>query len=181
MTFDEASDERSTLLAPPNRVVASLQAAELIRLLEDRNGALMFHQSGGCCDGSSPMCYPRGDFIVGDRDILLGELIVDDSHELDAPRVWISSSQFEAWRHTQLVLDVVPGRGGGFSLESPEGVRFLTRGRVFSAEEQAALEAAPPLTGADLENGAVVAPPSWPTIIDAAELADVCAVPLPPA
>lgn len=126
------------------------------------------------------MCYPRGDFIVGDRDVLLGELIVNDSGGPDSPRVWISSSQFAAWRHTQLVLDVVPGRGGGFSLESPEGVRFLTRGRVFSPDEQAALDAAAPLTGSDLENGAVVPRPAWPTIIDAAQLADVCAVALPP-
>ncbi len=86
------------------------------------------------------MCYPAGEFIVGDRDILLGEL--------DGAAVWISGPQFETWKHTQLTIDVVPGRGGGFSLEAPEGVRFLIRGRVFTAEENALLAAAPPATGA---------------------------------
>jgi uncharacterized protein (DUF779 family) len=108
----------------------------------------MFHQSGGCCDGSSPMCYPRGDFLVGDRDVLLGVLDLDDG----VP-VWISGPQYQAWKHTQLVIDVVPGRGGGFSLEAPEGVRFLSRGRVFTDEEQALLRDAPVITGAGYERG----------------------------
>jgi hypothetical protein len=108
----------------------------------------MFHQSGGCCDGSSPMCYPRGDFLVGDRDVLLGVLDIGDG----VP-VWISGPQYQAWKHTQLVIDVVPGRGGGFSLEAPEGVRFLSRGRVFTDEEQAQLRAAPVITGAAYERG----------------------------
>ena len=95
----------------------------------------MFHQSGGCCDGSSPMCYPDGDFIVGDRDILLAVLDVGDA----GVPVWISGPQFEAWKHTQLVIDVVPGRGGGFSLEAPEGMRFLSRGRAFTDDENRAL------------------------------------------
>jgi uncharacterized protein (DUF779 family) len=162
----------------PNRVVASLQAAELIRRLQDRVGPLMFHQSGGCCDGSSPMCYRQGEFIVGDRDVLLGEIVLSESPDVDPPRVWISGTQFAAWRHTQLVLDVVPGRGGGFSLEAPEGVRFLTRGRIFTEAEQAQLDAAPALTGAQVENGAPVPRPRYPTVIDADELADVCAVSL---
>lgn len=106
----------------------------------------MFHQSGGCCDGSSPMCYPAGEFIVGDRDVLLGVLA-------GAP-VWISGPQFETWKHTQLVIDVVAGRGGGFSLEAPDGVRFLSRGRAFTAAELELLADDPPLTGADYERGA---------------------------
>lgn len=120
-------------------------AADLLARLRDRHGPVMFHQSGGCCDGSSPMCYPEGEFIVGDRDVLLGAL-------LGAP-VWISGPQFEAWKHTQLVIDVVPGRGGGFSLEAPEGVRFLSRGRAFTGAEVELLAGDPPLTGADYEQG----------------------------
>ena len=92
------------------------------------------------------MCYPDGEFIVGDRDVLLG--VVEE-----AP-VWISGPQFDTWKHTQLVIDVVPGRGGGFSLETPEGVRFLSRGRAFTAAEMELLVGDPPLTGADYERGA---------------------------
>jgi uncharacterized protein len=117
-------------------------AAELLRRLQAQHGPVMFHQSGGCCDGSSPMCYPQGEFLVGDRDVLLGVL--------DGAPVWISGPQFETWKHTQVTIDVVPGRGGGFSLEAPEGVRFLIRGRAFTPEENAALAAAPPSTGAQL-------------------------------
>lgn len=135
--------------APPPRVLITPAAAELLGSLRSRHGPVMFHQSGGCCDGSAPMCYPDGEFIVGDRDILLG--VLDD-----AP-VWISGSQFETWRHTQLVIDVVPGRGGGFSLEAPDGLRFLTRGRVFTAAELKLLAATALLTGADYERG--VRPP----------------------
>lgn len=87
------------------------------------------------------MCYPDGEFIVGDRDVLLGVL--------NGAPVWISGPQFESWKHTQVTIDVVPGRGGGFSLEAPEGVRFLIRGRAFTAEELAMLAAVPPVTGAD--------------------------------
>jgi hypothetical protein len=123
-------------------------AADLLLRLQERHGPVMFHQSGGCCDGSSPMCYPRGDFIVGDRDVLLGVLDVGDG----VP-VWISGPQFAAWKHTQLIIDVVPGRGGGFSLEAPEGVRFLSRGRVFTDEEMALLQATPVITGAAYERG----------------------------
>lgn len=94
------------------------------------------------------MCYPDGDFIVGDRDVLLGVLDV-----ADGVPVWISGPQFETWKHTQLVLDVVPGRGGGFSLEAPEGMRFLSRGRTFSDAENTALTAAPVITGAGYARG----------------------------
>jgi uncharacterized protein (DUF779 family) len=113
----------------------------------------MFHQSGGCCDGSSPMCYPDGDFIVGDRDVLLGVLNADGADEADGVPVWISGPQFEAWKHTQLIIDVVPGRGGGFSLEAPEGMRFLSRGRAFTDAENTALDAAPVITGAGYARG----------------------------
>ncbi|MGI9123820.1 MAG: DUF779 domain-containing protein, partial [Mycobacterium sp.] len=105
---------------------------------------VMFHQSGGCCDGSAPMCYPQGEFVIGDRDVLLGEL-----H--GAP-VWISGPQFQTWKHTQVTIDVVAGRGGGFSLEAPEGVRFLIRGRAFTAAENELLGAHPPPTGATVQN-----------------------------
>jgi len=129
----------------PAGVLITSAAAGLLARLQDSHGSLMFHQSGGCCDGSSPMCYPRGDFLVGDRDVLLGVLDVGDG----VP-VWISGPQFEAHyrEHTQLIIDVVPGRGGGFSLEAPEGVRFLSRGRVFTDDEKARLRAVPVITGA---------------------------------
>jgi len=137
---------------PPTGAVITAAAAELLARLQERHGPVMFHQSGGCCDGSSPMCYPRGEFLVGDRDVLLGVLDVGDG----VP-VWISGPQFEAHyrgeQHTQLVIDVVPGRGGGFSLEAPEGMRFLSRGRVFTDEEQALLRATPVITGAAYERG----------------------------
>lgn len=113
------------------RVIATETATDLIRRLERTHGPLLFHQSGGCCDGSSPMCYPRAEFRIGPNDILLGEVA-------GCP-VYIGAAQFELWAHTQLVIDVVTGRGAGFSVEAPEGVRFLTRSRVFSAEENAAL------------------------------------------
>ena len=128
------------MLPAPPRVLITPAAAELLHRLQAMHGPVMFHQSGGCCDGSSPMCYPQGEFIVGDRDVLLGVL--------DGAPVWISGPQFETWKHTQVTIDVVPGRGGGFSLEAPEGVRFLIRGRVFTDEENTALSADPPVTGA---------------------------------
>ena len=150
------------------RVVVTAAAAKLLGELADRHGPVMFHQSGGCCDGSSPMCYPDGDFIVGDRDVLLGVLDVDGG----VP-VWISGPQFQAWKHTQLVIDLVPGRGGGFSLEAPEGMRFLSRGRAFSDDENAQLTATPVITGADYERGE--RPPTRSPVV--AEAADACSVP----
>jgi uncharacterized protein (DUF779 family) len=96
----------------------------------------MFHQSGGCCDGSSPMCYPLGDFITGPADVHLGDLAVDGIE--DVP-VWMGRDQFAYWSHTHLTIDVVPGRGAGFSLEAPTGMRFLIRSRLFTDEESARL------------------------------------------
>ncbi|MFE5478530.1 DUF779 domain-containing protein [Nocardia sp. NPDC055165] len=122
------------------RVDLTEKAAALLRDLTGQHGPVMFHQSGGCCDGSSPMCYPRGEFRVGGSDVLLGYLPGDTPF-------WMSADQFEYWKHTHLTVDVVPGRGGGFSLEAPEGVRFLIRSRLFTDEEAAALESAPPRTG----------------------------------
>jgi len=110
-------------LEKAEKVVATEAALQLIEKLKAKYGPLMFHQSGGCCDGSSPMCYPQGELIVGDSDVLLG-------HIGGCP-FYISNAQYEYWKHTQLIIDVVPGRGGMFSLEGPEGVRFLTRSRVF--------------------------------------------------
>jgi uncharacterized protein (DUF779 family) len=109
------------------RVIATDAALALIETLTKKHGSLMFHQSGGCCDGSAPMCYPQGDLIVGDHDKLLGEI--------GGMPFYISDSQFEYWKHTQLIIDVVPGRGGMFSLEGPEGKRFLTRSRLFEDDE----------------------------------------------
>jgi uncharacterized protein (DUF779 family) len=137
-------------MSTPNRALITEAAADLLRKLQASHGGLMFHQSGGCCDGSSPMCYPEGDFIVGDRDVLLSILDVGD----DGVPVWISGPQFDTWKHTQLVIDVVPGRGGGFSLEAPEGMRFLSRGRAFTEAENAELTGHPPVTGAQYADGA---------------------------
>jgi len=122
----------------PSRVDITPAAAEMIRRLHGAHGPLMFHQSGGCCDGSSPMCYPEGEFRTGSGDVLLAELVVDG---VDEPvTFWMSTDQFARWRHTHLTVDVVPGRGSGFSLEAPEGVRFLIRSRLLTAEERSVLD-----------------------------------------
>ena len=126
-----AGAARQTL---PQQVLGTEAAAALIERLRGKHGPVMFHQSGGCCDGSSPMCYPAGEFLVGDSDVLLGEV--------HGAKFYISRPQFEYWKHTQLILDVVTGRGGMFSLENGEGVRFLIRSKVFTDEEIAALRAA---------------------------------------
>ena len=114
------------------RVLVTDAALALIEQLKKQHGALMFHQSGGCCDGSAPMCYPEGEFRIGGNDVRLGEIV--------GCQVYMDADQFAYWKHTQLIIDVVPGRGSGFSLEAPEGVRFLTRSRVFSDDEVDALE-----------------------------------------
>ncbi|WP_404346420.1 DUF779 domain-containing protein [Sutcliffiella horikoshii] len=105
------------------KVLATEAALELIEKLVGKHGPVLFHQSGGCCDGSSPMCYPKEDFMIGDSDVLLGEI--------GGAPFYMNKKQYEYWKHTQLIIDVVPGRGGMFSLEGPEGVRFLTRSKVF--------------------------------------------------
>lgn len=105
------------------KVVATPAALELIARLKEKHGPLMFHQSGGCCDGSAPMCFLAGEFRLGGQDVYLGDI--------GSMPFYIGAAQYEYWQHTQLIIDVVPGRGSGFSLESPEGVRFLTRSRLF--------------------------------------------------
>ena len=115
-----------------SRVDITPEAADLLRRLREQHGPLMFHQSGGCCDGSSPMCYPAGEFRIGGQDVHLGDLAVEG---IEPVSVWMSRSQFEYWRHTHLTIDVVPGRGSGFSVEAPEGVRFLIRSRLLTDEE----------------------------------------------
>ncbi|MCD9031953.1 DUF779 domain-containing protein [Luteimonas sp. Y-2-2-4F] len=119
--------------ALPLQVLATPAALQLVERLRARHGPVLFHQSGGCCDGSSPMCFPVGEFLVGDRDVRLGEIGGAD--------FYISAPQFEYWKHTQLIVDVVEGRGGMFSLENGEGVRFLLRSRLFGEDELAALSA----------------------------------------
>ena len=123
-----------------SRVDVTPEAAELLRGLRAQHGPLMFHQSGGCCDGSSPMCYPDGDFITGAADVRIGEIEIGEG---DPIAVWMSANQFEYWSHTHLTIDVVPGRGAGFSLEAPTGQRFIIRSRLFTDEETAALTAPP--------------------------------------
>lgn len=111
-----------------SRVALSGAAQDLLRSLRQQHGPLMFHQSGGCCDGSSPMCYPAGEFLTGDADVLLGVFDLDG----DKLEFWMSREQFEYWKHTHLTVDVVTGRGSGFSVEAPEGKRFLIRSRLLS-------------------------------------------------
>ena len=118
------------------RVQITEKAAEVVDRVRAIHGEVMFHQSGGCCDGSAPMCYPVGDFRLGPQDVFLGEIA--------GCEFYIGAAQFDYWRHTQLIVDVVPGRGAGFSAEAPEGVRFLTRSRVFTDAEVAELDAAGP-------------------------------------
>jgi uncharacterized protein len=124
------------------RVDCTAAAKELLGELRAEHGELLFHQSGGCCDGSAPMCYPRGDFRIGERDVYLGAIA-------GCP-FFIGGDQFEYWKHTRLTIDVVKGRGSGFSAEAPRGVRFIVRSEVLSAEEVDALEASgPPPRGPD--------------------------------
>ena len=118
----------------PKRVVVTALASEWIERLKSAHGDLLFHQSGGCCDGSSPMCFLLGEFKLGQADVRLGDVCGVD--------FYMSAAQFEYWKHTQLIIDVVPGRGSGFSLEAPEGIRFLTRSQIFTDDEISRLDAA---------------------------------------
>ena len=124
-----------------DRVAISPKAAELLRGLRvDHAKALMFHQSGGCCDGSAPMCFTQGTFLTGHQDVHLGDLDYDGPEP--AP-VWISREQFAYWSHTHITIDVVPGRGAGFSIEGPTGNRFIIRSRIFTEDETAQLATMP--------------------------------------
>ncbi len=110
-----------------SRIAITPAATDVMAKLREKHGPLMFHQSGGCCDGSSPMCFEKGDFIVGGSDVWLGEI--------EGADFWMSEDQFEYWKHTHLTIDVTPGRGASFSLEIPLGVRFLIRSRLFTDDE----------------------------------------------
>ncbi|MFD0360734.1 DUF779 domain-containing protein [Nocardia sp. GCM10030253] len=126
-----------------HRVAITDRARIVLRRLIEQNGPVLFHQSGGCCDGSSPMCFPVREFRIGSADVLLGRLPWHTEF-------WISGDQYERWKHTHLTVDVVSGRGSGFSLEAPDGVRFIIRSRLLTDEESAVLAAGPPPhTGAD--------------------------------
>ncbi|GAB3563124.1 DUF779 domain-containing protein [Spirosoma luteolum] len=120
------------MVAPPiSRIAVTPDATAVIGQLRAQHGPLMFHQSGGCCDGSSPMCFAQGDFIVGASDVWLGQI--------DGCDFWMADDQFTYWQHTHLTVDVTPGRGASFSLEIPLGVRFLIRSRLFDEDEYARL------------------------------------------
>ena len=134
----------------PPRIETSEAANDLLRKLTAIHGPLMFHQSGGCCDGSAPMCYLKGEFKVGGADVLLGELEISGLEE--EIQVWISLEQFEYWSHTHITIDVVPGRGGGFSLETPEGLRFIIRSRLFTDDETAQLDGQKVILGSGIES-----------------------------
>ena len=124
---------QAALAEAPLQVTATAATLELLGRVVAQHGPVMFHQSGGCCDGSAPMCYPQGEFLIGDQDKLLGYI--------GGMPFYISASQFEYWKHTQLIIDVVPGRGGMFSLEGSLGLRFLTRSQLFTDDEFDALVA----------------------------------------
>lgn len=119
---------------PIAKVLSTPAADALIERLRNKHGPVLFHQSGGCCDGSSPMCYPQGEYMVGEDDVKLGEI--------DGAPFYMSPAQYEYWKHTQLIIDVVAGRGGMFSLDNGEGLRFLTRSRLFTDDEYAQLQGA---------------------------------------
>jgi uncharacterized protein (DUF779 family) len=133
---DPVPAPEATTAARVERVAVTASAEAMLKKLEQLHGPLVFHQSGGCCDGSSPMCFPRGEFKIGQRDVYLGSIA--------GTPFYIGGEQYEYWKHTQLTIAVVPGRGSGFSVEAPEGVRFLTRSRLFTDQESLALEAAGP-------------------------------------
>lgn len=116
-----------------DRVLITPEAEKIVDQLREENGALMFHQSGGCCDGSQPMCFPKGEFRTSESDVLLGEIA--------GCEFYMSRDQFEYWKHTQLTIDVTPGRGASFSLEIPLGVRFITKSRLYTKEEEQDLKA----------------------------------------
>ena len=131
--------------ASPSRVDLTGEAADLLRRLTGIHGPLMFHQSGGCCDGSSPMCFPAGEFMTSGADVHLADLVVEGT---PAPiGFWMSVSQYEYWKHTHLTVDVVKGRGSGFSVEAPEGVRFLIRSRLLTGAELSAFGITLPTVG----------------------------------
>lgn len=109
------------------RIKITPEATKVVEQLHEKHGELMFHQSGGCCDGSSPMCYPKEEFMVGSSDVWLGEIA--------GCNFYMAKDQFEFWQHTELTIDVTKGRGASFSLEIPLGLRFVTKSRVFTFEE----------------------------------------------
>ena len=119
-------------MALTQRIKVTVAALELIARLKKLHGPLMFHQSGGCCDGSAPMCFEEGEFKVGSNDVCLGIIA--------GCKFYMSADQFEYWRHTQLTLDVSPGRGSSFSIEIPLGLRFCIQSKLFTGEELENLE-----------------------------------------
>ena len=126
------------------RLSSTEETEKLVNELVKIHGPVVFHQSGGCCDGSAPMCFPRSEFRVGSRDIFLGAI--------QAQPFFIAEDQYSYWEHTHLIIDVVPGRGGMFSLEGPTGKRFLTRSRIFTDEEFKELKLTPAKHARDIEN-----------------------------
>jgi uncharacterized protein len=139
-TNDASVGEQHNDRAAAARVALTSAAADLVAKLTKLHGPLMFHQSGGCCDGSAPMCYPRNDFKLGESDVHLGDLSVEGAAPIG---FYMSASQFEYWRHTHLTVDVVAGRGSGFSVEAPQGVRFIIRSRLLTNVELMDLEGTP--------------------------------------
>lgn len=114
-------------MEPTERISATPEAVKIINQLREENGELMFHQSGGCCDGSQPMCFEKGEFKIGGNDVYLGDV--------EGCGFFMAYDQFEYWQHTKLTMDISPGRGSSFSLEIPLGLRFIIRSRLFNDDE----------------------------------------------
>ena len=156
------------------RAVFLPPAVALLRRLRDQHGPLLLHQSGGCCDGSVPYCFPVGGFLIGDHDVLLGVLdlrlepgqVPTEAVEgADAVPVWIAGAQYEAWGYSQLIIDALPGPGAGFSLDETVGEHLLTRSRIFSDAEVAPLDAVVPVRGLAYERGARPPLPTFPLVV----------------
>lgn len=158
-----------------SRAVITTAAAKVLHVLREKHGELIFHQSGGCCEGSGPSCFAVGSYIVSPYDRLLGFVLDGSAEDEQGTPVWISGTQFTAWEHSQVVIDVTEGMAmGGFSLEGPEGYVFLSRARIFTDEENAELPPAP--TKAEVDAGASLPRPLPPVDLEG-DFGSVCELP----
>jgi uncharacterized protein (DUF779 family) len=177
MSDDQQTTTETTTLqrALHSRAVITTAAARVLHTLRQKHGRVIFHQSGGCCEGSGPSCFAEGSYIVSPLDRLLGVVLDGSPEDVEGTPVWISATQFAAWEHSQVVIDVTEGMAmGGFSLEGPEGYVFLSRARIFTDEQNAALPSAP--TKAEVDAGAA-RPEPLPPVDLTGDFGAVCALP----
>ena len=172
--MDNLPDAASPGAVVVPRVVVLPPALALLRRLREAHGPLLLHQSGGCCDGSVPYCFPVGGLLIGDHDVLLGVLdlrlevgeVPSSAPEgADAVPVWIAGAQFPAWRYSRLIIDAVAGPGAGFSLDETVGEHLLTRSRIFADAEVAPLDAVEPVRGLAYERGTRPPLPTFPLVV----------------